>query len=136
MAKVVDYLDKYYNNETNYNCAEAVFSAAMDAWGVEMPPETVKAMAGFGGGMGCGNICGAVTGGSAALSCKFVEGAGGHTSPLLMKKVRTYMKLVQKEFGSEDCIHLKPQFFKPEIRCRQTIEQVARILDQVYEMDR
>ena len=94
MAKVVDYLDKYYNNETNYNCAEAVFSAAMDAWGVEMPPETVKAMAGFGGGMGCGNIC------------------------------------------SEDCIRLKPQFFKPEIRCRQTIEQVAGILDQVYEMDR
>lgn len=135
MAKVVDYLDKYYNDETNYNCAEAVFCAAMEAWGVEMPRETVKVMAGFGGGMGCGNVCGAVTGGSAALSCRFVEGKGGHTSPRLMNKVRNYVRLVRQEFGSEDCIGLKPQFFRPEIRCRLTIEQVAGILDQVYEME-
>lgn len=137
MGKVVDYLDKYYNTETNYNCAEAVFCAAMEAWGVDMPPETVKAMAGFGGGMGCGNVCGAVTGGSAALSCRFVEGAGGHSSPALMKKVREYIRLVKTEYGSEQCKNLKPQFFNPdpEIRCRNTIEQVAKILDQVCEME-
>lgn len=36
MANVVDYLEKYYK-DTNYNCAEAVFSAAMEAWGLDMP---------------------------------------------------------------------------------------------------
>ena len=110
MGKVTDYLEKYYK-DTNYNCAEAVFSAAMEAWGMYMPKEMVKAMAGFGGGMGCGSVCGAVTGGTAALSCKFVEGDGGHTSPLLMKKVRTYIRLVRQTYGSEECKHLKPQFF-------------------------
>ena len=85
--------------DTNYNCAEAVFSAAMEAWGLDMPKETVKAMAGFGGGMGCGNVCGAVTGGVAALSCKYVEGDGGRTSPTLMQKVKTYIRLVKTECG-------------------------------------
>ena len=55
MGKVTDYLEKYYK-DTNYNCAEAVFCAAMEAWGVDMPKETEKAMAGFGGGMGCATI--------------------------------------------------------------------------------
>lgn len=132
MANVVDYLEKYYKN-INYNCAEAVFSAAMEAWGLEMPPETVKAMAGFGGGMGCGNVCGAVTGGCAALSCKFVEGDGGHTSPKLMKLVRTYVRRVKEEVGSELCKDIKGQFFTKEERCYQTILRLAAILDSVYQ---
>lgn len=134
MKKVTDYLEKYYKN-TNYNCAEAVFCAALEAWDVEMPAETVKAMAGFGGGMGCGNVCGAVTGGCAALSCKFVEGDGGHTSPYLMKKVRHYIRAVREELGSEACTALKPQFFTKEERCFQTICRVAAVLDKVYESE-
>ena len=134
MGKVTDYLEKYYK-DTNYNCAEAVFCAAMEAWGVDMPKETGKAMAGFGGGMGGGSVCGAVTGGIAALSCKFVEGDGGHTSPLLMQKARTYIRLVRQTYGSEECKHLKPQFFSQEERCFQTISRIAAVLDQVYEME-
>ena len=147
MANVVDYLEKYYK-DTNYNCAEAVFSAAMEAWGLDMPKETVKAMAGFGGGledacymaafgggMGCGNVCGAVTGGVAALSCKYVEGDGGHTSPTLMQKVKTYIRLVKTEYGSEQCKMLKPQFFSKEERCYQTILRIAEVLDRVDQME-
>ena len=88
MAKVVDLLEKYYKN-TNYNCAEAVFSAAAEAWGLDISKDVIRTMGCFGGGMGCAIVCGAVSGGSAALSYKFVEGDGGHTSPEMMKKVRT-----------------------------------------------
>lgn len=134
MGKAVDYLEKCYK-ETNYNCAEAVFSAAVEAWGIQLPPETVKVMAGFGGGMGCGSVCGAVTGGCAALSCKFVEGVGGHTSPKLMKMTKEFVENVQQEFGSEDCHRLKPQFYTKEERCYLTIRKVAAVLDQVYEKE-
>ena len=134
MAKVVDLLEKYYKN-TNYNCAEAVFSAAAEAWGLDVPKDTVRAMGCFGGGMGCGIVCGAVTGGSAALSYKFVEGDGGHTSPMMMKRVRTYIRLVRETYGSEECKHLKPQFYSKDERCFVTISKIAEILDQVYEMD-
>lgn len=112
-----------------------MFSAAMEAWGLDMPKETVKAMAGFGGGMGCGNVCGAVSGGVAALSCKYVEGDGGHTSPTLMQKVKTYIRLVKTEYGSEQCKMLKPQFFSKEERCYQTILRIAEVLDRVDQME-
>ena len=71
MGKVVDYLEKYYK-DTNYNCAEAVFSAAAEAWGLDISDDVIRTMGCFGGGMGCAIVCGAVTGGSAALSYKFV----------------------------------------------------------------
>ncbi len=134
MGKVVDYLEKYYKN-TNYNCAEAVFSAAAEAWGIEADKskELVKAMAGFGGGMGCQNVCGAVTGGVAALSCKMVHGDGGHTSPELMDKVREYIAAVQETFGSELCSQLKPKYFTEEERCYHTICEIAAVLDKIYQ---
>lgn len=132
MEKVVDYLEKYYK-DTNYNCAEAIFSAAMEAWDIDMPREMVKAMAGFGGGMGSGSTCGAITGGVAALSCKLVEGDGGHTSPSLMQKVRSYIKRTKEAYGTIDCKDLRPQFFSREERCYNTIYRLAQILDEVYD---
>ena len=81
------------------------------------------------------NVCGAVTGGVAALSCKYVEGDGGHTSPTLMQKVKTYIRLVKTEYGSEQCKMLKPQFFSKEERCYQTILRIAEVLDRVDQME-
>lgn len=132
MAKVVDLLDKYYK-QTNYNCAEAVFSAAREAWNLDIPEETVKTMACFGGGMGSGIVCGAISGGGAALSCKFVQGDGGHTSPLLMDLTRKYIRRSREEYGSEACKDLRKQFFTQEERCYHTIYKIATILDEVYE---
>ena len=134
MEKVVDYLEKYYK-DTNYNCAEAVFSAAAEAWGLDISDDVIRTMGCFGGGMGCAIVCGAVTGGSAALSYKFVEGDGGHTSPVMMKKVRTYIRKVREAYGSENCKDLRPQFYSKEERCFQTISKIAAILDEVYEME-
>ena len=134
MGKVVDYLEKYYK-DTNYNCAEAVFSSAAEAWGLDISDDVIRTMGCFGGGMGCAIVCGAVTGGSAALSYKFVEGDGGHTSPEMMKKVRTYIRKVREAYGSENCKDLRPQFYSKEERCFQTISKIATILDEVYEME-
>lgn len=131
MKKVVDYLEKYYK-ESNHNCSEAIFLAAREAWEIDLPEETVNMMAGFGGGMGSASVCGAITGGVAALSCKFVEGGTGHNSPLLMHKVRRYLKLTKEAYGSIDCKDLRPQFFTTEERCFNTIHHIAEILDQVY----
>ena len=134
MGKVVDYLEKYYK-DTNYNCAEAVFSAAAEAWGLDISDDVIRTMGCGGGGMGGAIVCGAVTGGSAALSYKFVEGDGGYTSPEMMKKVRTYIRKVREAYGSENCKDLRPQFYSKEERCFQTISKIATILDEVYEME-
>ena len=134
MAKVEELIGKYYF-DTNYNCAEAIFSAAMEAWNLDVPKEAVKGMAGFGGGLGSGLLCGAIVGGTAALSHKYVQGDGGHTSPLLMKKVRTFVKGVREDCNGTYCKDLRKQFHDPEKRCYYTICKVAHVLDQVDEMD-
>ena len=133
MGKVVDYLEKYYK-QTNYNCAEAVFSAAAEAWGLNISEDVIRTMGCFGGGMGCAIVCGAVSGGSVALSYKFVEGDGGHTSPEMMNMVRSYIRKVREAYGSENCKDLRPQFYSKEERCFHTIYKIAEILDEVYQM--
>lgn len=134
MAKVVDLLEKYYFDH-NYNCAEAVFCAAVEAWGLDVPADAVKGLAAFGGGMGSGLTCGALVGGAAALSYKFVEGDGGHTSPTLMNKTRAYVRKTRELYGSTECKDLRKEFFKPEVRCFNTISKIAAVLDEVYDME-
>ena len=50
----------YYYMEDGCNCAEAVLLAANDVYGLGLSDETAKVVGGFGGGMGCGNACGAL----------------------------------------------------------------------------
>ena len=85
----------------------------------------------FGGGMGSGNVCGAISGGIAALSYRFVKETG-HKSPELMRYVREYVLSVQKEMGSINCRDLHIQYATAEEKCYLTIEQIVKILDQIY----
>lgn len=56
-----------------YNCAEAVFLTFREYLAPEMPPETVKLVTGFGGGIGrAGCMCGALSG--AIISLDMLKG--------------------------------------------------------------
>lgn len=130
MKKVMDYIDKYYLN--GYNCAETVLLAANDAWDLDLSEDTIHVMAGFGGGMGTGNACGAITGGVAALSTRFVNGKA-HNSPQMMQYVREFINTVNEHCGTTMCQVLKPIYFKSEIRCLNTIKTIVAYLDEIYE---
>ena len=71
---------KKYYLEQNYNCAESVLRAANEEYGLGLDEGALKLMAGFGGGMGCGGVCGALSGGIAALS-KLRVSDRAHTTP-------------------------------------------------------
>jgi len=53
-----------------HSCAQAVFSAFAEQIGMDYPT-AVKLTAGFGGGMGMGGVCGAVSGAYLAIGLKF-----------------------------------------------------------------
>lgn len=58
------YAEAYFDR--GYNCAQSVLMAASDALGVNVPPEMVRGMAAFTGGIGySGCTCGALVGASA-----------------------------------------------------------------------
>lgn len=49
----------YFINK-DFNCTEAMLHALDDEYQLGIPFEGYKLMGGFGGGMGCGRVCGAL----------------------------------------------------------------------------
>ncbi len=129
MEKLRDHLDYYYTVK-GYNCAETVFRAANDAWGLGLKDPVFKCMGGFGGGMGTRSVCGAVSGGIAAMGFLYVEETG-HKSPLMMAKAKLLTELVQQRLGSEKCSYLNPTYKTEEEKCLPTIRLVCEIIDEV-----
>lgn len=54
--------------EKPYNCAQTVYTLVLAEAGQTPGEEMLTALKGFGGGLGCGDVCGCLTGGAAALS--------------------------------------------------------------------
>ena len=74
----------------NFNCAQSVFFAFAEDVGIEKEI-ALKVAACFGGGMRCGEVCGAVTGALMALGLKY----GSSTDYDLDNKQITSKKAVE-----------------------------------------
>jgi len=61
-----------YGN-VNMNCAERILRGANEAYGLGLSDEALKVSAPFGGGMGIGSVCGAITGAIMVLSVKYCD---------------------------------------------------------------
>lgn len=90
---------KKYYLEQNYNCAESVLRAANEEYGLGLDEGALKLMAGFGGGMGCGGVCGALSGGIAALS-KLRVSDRAHTTPGFSGECAGLVAALRKRWGA------------------------------------
>lgn len=133
MEKLGGYLD-YYCKEKGYNCSKAILHAANDAWNLNLDETVYTAMGGFGGGMATRNVCGAVSGGIAAMGYLYVDETG-HESPLMMAKVKLLMELVKEKLGDEKCSFLGDKYKTPEEGCIPTIRVISEIIDEVVATD-
>ncbi len=57
-------------SQDKFNCAQSVFGVFAEELGIDRDT-ALKCAAGFGGGMRCGEVCGAVTGALMALGLRF-----------------------------------------------------------------
>ena len=92
----------------------------------------------YGAGIQSGTTCGAVLAVAAVLSLKYVE-AKAHESKDIRAVVQKMMRKFNEKYGSILCKDIKPQSFKPEYRCRMTIEAACDILEETiaeYEAER
>lgn len=131
MACVSEYIDKYLDRsegKKRYNCAEATFLAANEAWNLGSE-DMVKMLFGFGGGFNAGIVCGAISGGTSALTLKY------YGDVRLKAKVRLFVETVRQRLDSENCSVLKERYFDKENFCDKTIRLIAQILDDVDAMD-
>ncbi len=120
---------KYYLNE-DMNCAEAVFLACRDEWNLEIPKETAKAMGGFGGGLAIGHLCGAISGGVAALGFLVID-KRSHESPKMRTITEVFMEKCENELGSFMCEDIKLTHRDDATRCLKAVEDVCDILDSM-----
>ena len=121
---------KYYY-EQGYNCAEAIVHAGNDYYDLGLHEHDMRMVAGFGAGVQCGDVCGALLGSSAIISAKYIE-VKAHNQPVELRKITTKLvKRFQDDMGSRLCAKVKSKFFNNEERCLNTVEASAQILEEV-----
>ena len=88
-------------------------------------------MAGFGGGMASGGVCGAISGAVAVLGIMFTE-ERGHKSPKVRAMTQEFIKRFKEEMGYIDCRDLKTKIVNPEEKaCSHMIEVSVEILESI-----
>ena len=112
----------YYKQ--GYNCAEAMLRAINMAWGLRLSDESLRLAAGFGGGMGCEDACGAMTGAVAGLSALLVKDKA-HATPGFGALCAQWVETFTRDLGSSRCADLKPIMKTQETGCLETVNRAA-----------
>ena len=105
----------------DHNCAESALLAASDEYGLEITPEEMKLVSAFGGGMGCGKLCGVLAGSMAALGKLAVNGRA-HATEGFDSLCAGLCEAFKAGLGSTECAELKPLYRSDELRCLKTVE--------------
>ena len=122
-----DYAEKHYR--AHHNCAESLLLAANDQYALGLSDRDIQLMKAFGGGMGVGGACGALTGALAALSLIYpttasaVEGGIRADSAKLVREFEAALT-------SQDCDVLQPLYRTEENRCLETVLRGADVLEK------
>ena len=116
----------YYKN--GYNCAESLLRGANDAYALGLDENALKVIAGFGGGMQTGDVCGALAGCIAVISSRCVQ-TKAHDTPSLKPMIQQFIQRFEQEFRSIRCHAIKPLHFHPQQRCLHTVFVASDLLE-------
>lgn len=117
----------YY--DADYNCAESILRGGNDAYGLGLDENALKVIAGFGGGMGCEGVCGALSGAIAVLS-RLEVGERAHITEGFKDRCAGLVAAFEEKLGSTNCGEIKRTWFEADgCRCRKTVEAAAEVLE-------
>ncbi|SCG82284.1 hypothetical protein DW1_0675 [Proteiniborus sp. DW1] len=120
---------KGYGNEQRYNCSEKILYGANEVYNLGLGKETMKLAAGFGGGMGIENTCGALAASVMVLSKLFVENIASESD---IKEITSeFLNRYKNEMKSVECASLKKDYKNEEKGCHDVIIKAAEILDDI-----
>jgi len=121
-----------------YSCSQILILMALEAQGKDNP-ELVRAMSGLVGGLGCGRVCGALTGGCCVLGFYAGKGSSEESAndrlPLMLTELVEWFEQEFKPlYGGVNCSEIvqddaRLRLFRcPEI-VRHTLEKLKEILE-------
>jgi len=117
-----------HNN--GYNCAQCVLAANHDLCGLD-ENTALSITTGFGGGMRCGEICGAISGGVMAISHAFTSAdpsdmAARNKATVLCKE---FIEKNREKYGAIVCRELKGPGAK--VPCNTLISENADLVAEI-----
>ena len=125
-------IESGFGVEENYNCAEKIIYGANIAYGLNFDKRTLKLFAGYGGGMGVGEMCGAITSSCAVISHFFVDDHANEgdyeIKPLLIEFITRYVE--KMHCLTPTCSRLKELYRNPVDLCTKVIYGAAELLDE------
>lgn len=106
-----------------YNCAQSVLLALSEQTGVDTATAAAVA-AGFGGGVGCREICGAISGSVMAAGFKY----GAENKPQIVQAQRELIGAFREKFGAVRCEELKAKRIPCDDLIAFAAEKMAEII--------
>lgn len=119
-----------YYLDQGHHCAESIFMAASDVYGLGFDEGDLSLLMGFSGGMGVEGTCGLMAGSVAVLGKMFAEALGEDFRPAIAAFHRRFSYL----FGDcTECNGIKPRYNKPDTRCAEAVGMVCDLLEAYIE---
>lgn len=119
---------EYYLNEGT-NCAVSILLAANEIYKLGLDKEDAKLVTCFGGGVGCGNFCGALAGAEAVLAKVFLP--QGVMYNMEFKDVTAnFLKKFEEKWSSTLCAPIKEANSTAQERCALTVIETGDMLEE------
>ncbi len=116
----------YLTND--FNCAETTLMVENENRRLGLNKDAIKLVSAYGGGMGCGETCGALCAGLSVIGQLFV-GERAHATEGFKELCGDYVHLFEKELGSIRCEVLREKFANEEKRCLITLARATELLE-------
>ena len=121
---------KEYYLEQGLNCAVSVLLAANDTYNLGLKKEDAQLITAFGGGMGCGNLCGALAGSMAALGKVFLAEDEMY-KPEFKDVCAGFVAKFNERWGTTLCAPIKEvNATDPRTRCSLTVLETGNLLQE------
>jgi C_GCAxxG_C_C family probable redox protein len=122
------------NNFKKMNCAQAVFSAFAEDVGID-ENTALKMSACFGGGMRCGEVCGAATGALMVLGMKYGSGAENDldNKRLIGQKTTEFIKRFKDKNETLLCREILKKGAGGRIGCGNAVSSAVEILEDMLD---
>lgn len=128
--KISELITNDTTRKMDLNCAESILFASNEAMGLGLDKKARLLASGFGGGLGIGHVCGALTGGIMVLGRLYVKDHA-HEDPRIKDVEKELIAAFEKEYGTLMCTPIKDKHSHPELRCKSVIVKAAEILEEV-----
>lgn len=126
-----DIAKKYYLEE-GVNCAVSVLLGASDKYGAGITKADAKLVTAFGGGMGCGDLCGCLAGAMAAMGKILLPEEVMH-SPEFKDACAGFVAEFKAKWGTTMCAAIKEENATETARCGDVVKASGDLLESYIE---